>query len=47
MGLKYSNTKGTKWVFNISNILYPRYLAYNTKLNYILVLSDYNTGAFK
>ena len=47
MGLGLSNTKDTKWVFNVFNILYPYWSVYNAKLNYILVLFNYNTGVFK
>ena len=47
MGPGLSNIKDTKWVFNIFNILYPCCPAYNAKLDYISVSSDYNTGAFK
>ena len=47
MGLGLSNTKDTKWVLNIFNILYPHYPIYNAKLDYILVSSNYNMGVFK
>ena len=47
MGLGLSNTKNTKQVLNIFNILYPYCPAYNAKLDYILVLSNYNIGVFK